>query len=875
MAVAITQQPTTPNAAYTRLVYVVSGSITTSNPQYQYVMDVYESGSSDLISRITQTKNPAGVAVFDPSRILQGQIEQDDNWKISGSIEPINAVKTFDIKFGEQYGTSPSSSITVYPDLDTTSIEIFPGVIDPNNGSSFNFNTSSFDGESLILTNSPSNFKDSTVVTNQENVVFFDAEDYATITYLSDADAEILVNLSSVDNSGDITFITSSKISPVGDFGTVGIGPKNLIEQFPDFGTYITGSSPYRLRVGTSLDGPGTFVYELNKGQICKDDSTHFAFINSYGFWDYYNVYNPVKRQSNIQRQSVTLPQVDYSSISSPYNVNKRGQRDYYTDVKDRFEVQTDYINKDTANWLEELLQSPSVYVQRGSCFIPIIVTNSTYISNTNQSRQKTFQYTINFEPSNQPYGDWDIIPIACGGASVPIPVPVPQPVPVPVPAPVVPQPIPVPVAPVPIPVPQPVPVPVVPQPVPAPVVPVPAPIVPVPIVPVPAPIVPDEFWALFNCTTQTSGWRSQQTTTELPGLFSPQRVVGSGPTYYYVEGVTTTGTNAGLISEVPGELSCPVVPIPVPTISYTYYFAEPCDGGPTIYMRSSTTWTPGEAFKLSGDDTCYVVGASGAPVNTNDPVEGYPDCEACQPPVPQPVPQPVPVPVITTTEYATDVAETAGWPTGIDACGNILGIPIYSDEALLVDAVQVGKYWYDSASGGSGYNGDFKWYGVGTTSDLDSQYAILLSTGGIVQQVYDCSTPTPVPQPQPVPAPVANSSYETTDCTTGTPGNRVPYDAGYTPGTTSVELAAGCFLIGFPSALSAEEIPSNVFASCALCDTPTPVPVPQPVAPVPQPVPQPVAPVPQPVPQPVAPCLLYTSPSPRDGLLSRMPSSA
>ena len=49
MAVSLIQQPTSPNGAYTRLLYVASGSVTTSNPQYQYVMDVYESGSSDRI----------------------------------------------------------------------------------------------------------------------------------------------------------------------------------------------------------------------------------------------------------------------------------------------------------------------------------------------------------------------------------------------------------------------------------------------------------------------------------------------------------------------------------------------------------------------------------------------------------------------------------------------------------------------------------------------------------------------------------------------------------------------------------------------------------------------------------------------------------
>jgi len=119
MAISITQKPTTPNAAYTYLPYVVSGSVTTGNPQYSYVMDIYESGSSTRLNRITQVPNPSGVAIFDPSRLLQTKLSYDNNWKTLGSTDKVNAVKTFEIKFGEQYSTSISSSVTVYSDLAT------------------------------------------------------------------------------------------------------------------------------------------------------------------------------------------------------------------------------------------------------------------------------------------------------------------------------------------------------------------------------------------------------------------------------------------------------------------------------------------------------------------------------------------------------------------------------------------------------------------------------------------------------------------------------------------------------------------------------------------------------------------------------------
>lgn len=83
MAYTITQKATTPNAAYTRLIYTVSGSTNTYRPQFKYVLDIFESGSTDRLHRVVQEVNPAGVSVFDPSRLFQGELKEDQSWKIS------------------------------------------------------------------------------------------------------------------------------------------------------------------------------------------------------------------------------------------------------------------------------------------------------------------------------------------------------------------------------------------------------------------------------------------------------------------------------------------------------------------------------------------------------------------------------------------------------------------------------------------------------------------------------------------------------------------------------------------------------------------------------------------------------------------------
>ena len=55
----------------------------------------------------------------------------------------------------------------------------------------------------------------------------------------------------------------------------------------------------------------------------------------------------------------------------------------------------------ETAEWLSQMLESPSVFLQQGENFIPIVITNGNYTHFTNKRSQKTFQYDITFQYSN------------------------------------------------------------------------------------------------------------------------------------------------------------------------------------------------------------------------------------------------------------------------------------------------------------------------------------------------------------------------------------------------------------------------------------------------------------------------------------------
>ena len=115
MAVTVTRSPREINSVNNPLVYSISSS-NYFQPQFRFVTDVYYSGStagSDRLTRLFHAPNIYGTANVDVSTVLGDYISYDYDWKtdITASVE---GSKKFTLKFGEEYGTSISSSRTIY-----------------------------------------------------------------------------------------------------------------------------------------------------------------------------------------------------------------------------------------------------------------------------------------------------------------------------------------------------------------------------------------------------------------------------------------------------------------------------------------------------------------------------------------------------------------------------------------------------------------------------------------------------------------------------------------------------------------------------------------------------------------------------------------
>ena len=132
MSVSIRVQPAQLNTVYTKLIYNIA-STNINLPQYAFVCDV-EDLNGNLITTLRQPANSQDIAVFDVSVPLRPKLSFDKTVYTQGPIGysgsgsksvnntypdsvNINSYEEFVFKFGEEYGTSPSSSVILYNGL--------------------------------------------------------------------------------------------------------------------------------------------------------------------------------------------------------------------------------------------------------------------------------------------------------------------------------------------------------------------------------------------------------------------------------------------------------------------------------------------------------------------------------------------------------------------------------------------------------------------------------------------------------------------------------------------------------------------------------------------------------------------------------------
>lgn len=449
MAITIRQNADTPNLGNNRLVYTAT-STKSNEPQFRFVLDIKDD-NGDLLQRIKQQPNPNNTGVFEIGQIITNYLgPTDEVWTTFLPEANTNIGKDFQIRFGEEYASSPTSSAFVYvggaaEQIGTPSISssnynfIIDGTQDPN--------TPGFDWDWASKYDEEDTYG-ITTFTHQNGLTAFDTNkvrrgDYQTLSFIRgnargtgsaavdpgfaqdiyaavyrqyDKNGTLLDTDTLVDTfSGlrtastdlwDDVYLNQNENTRLVHWP---VGPQNIEDAgvaiiSPDCGYYTVTFYSQTPEPGVNTNGVwGEYTFTLCPGE-CDFPGTRFAWKNEYGVWDYFNFDLADSTTSQIQRESYEQNFVNYSGTNTaPYSAQRRGITQFQNKISQAKTAESDYLTQTEADNVRELFYSTNVYVQDGSTFYPVVIENASVTEKTNARSQKLFRYTVNYRYANQP----------------------------------------------------------------------------------------------------------------------------------------------------------------------------------------------------------------------------------------------------------------------------------------------------------------------------------------------------------------------------------------------------------------------------------------------------------------------------------------
>ena len=376
----------------------------------------------------------------------------------SGSVVQYNGLGAVgNPAFTMSFNSTPSGSVTR---LTQPRINLYPAVNEYSN-LQYDWPSGSYvadvvgTGSRPFLTNDPAynegivNDTSTFISSSVKKAFYYDFETialmstYNNICDLSLISATIYQDLATVPLYTDANYETETD----GKLLYVGIGPANLSASNATAASIIDGGNwglieyDFEFANGDNrlirienancgyYDKPiNPTALDLYRKSNVDRGRTRFAWVNKYGTWDYISIPYPVTKQAKISRKEYIKPQLQWQEIgndgttasynysSTLFDKSSRGKDNYYTEYVDNYKITTDWLTTSQANWLTELFDSPSVYIQNqlyimndeettwtsvgDGGFVPVNIKNGSYTWKSNRKGQKTFQYDIEFELS-------------------------------------------------------------------------------------------------------------------------------------------------------------------------------------------------------------------------------------------------------------------------------------------------------------------------------------------------------------------------------------------------------------------------------------------------------------------------------------------
>jgi len=409
MAITIGKEPYNGDGhvpGYNDIKYLVS-STKSSEDNFKYVMDIYINGSGTRAHRETVPPHPTfGTGNFNPARIIESYLANNFDLDLTEVTQAPSSCIVATMKFGEEYGLS-SSGTTVYPDQAQDDLAVWNGVFDYEDFCDYEEGCyRSEDGNSKFLTNEPDNKK---IYPDDNAYVYAINRTSGDIYYF-----EVFTQDSGLNQIGHYKIINNYQAQSSNDDRMVRCPAGwNLNDINSGDITVLDGSLPiitssvfnYTIKCikfdDTETIAQRTYETDSNCDRFTKHK---IHFLNKLGGYDSYVFSKANNFKTNIKRSNYKKnfgSQTDSTTFT--YSQSQRGISQFDTNIEDEITCRTDWLSTGDILWLEELVTSPDVYVERNGNAVPIIITDSSYTRHNGET-EKMFSLTITYKFSYKRY---------------------------------------------------------------------------------------------------------------------------------------------------------------------------------------------------------------------------------------------------------------------------------------------------------------------------------------------------------------------------------------------------------------------------------------------------------------------------------------
>jgi hypothetical protein len=399
-------------SAHGDLVYVFS-STNYTQPNFKYVLELYDSNTSTLIAKLKVYPNPStGYGVFNVGNVVRNYVSSPFAPDLTKNTW-VQSISTFALSLSwqlfEEYGVPLTSTFITANSNDprsNTPMNYYYGRIFTTNPSTWaggNYYWGTMNYRYDFATNRPTNTK----VLYSNNVVLLPkwVEDLSSGSLCSN---RVNLYLSVTSLSGTTTTYTKSlsQFTLTSYYmNQFNVSPQALNSEFgssviPSNTNYYEIRMTFKLFSGCTELGTTTKRFYI----YCEPKYTPITLVwlNKQGGFDSYDFSKVSKRSIDIEKKSFS--KLNYSinastGLMTNYNQTTLNENQvvYDSKYKEKLILNTDIIDEETYAWLGELVVSPNVYIQSGNNFIPIQIKSSTYEYKT-KVVDKIFNLTLNAE---------------------------------------------------------------------------------------------------------------------------------------------------------------------------------------------------------------------------------------------------------------------------------------------------------------------------------------------------------------------------------------------------------------------------------------------------------------------------------------------